>query len=343
MAYKKGWRHIAKKYGRQAINYGVKRLGQYAKDKVKGNSKRSTHDYGGITTQHDSKTIYRSKKMPYRKKKKWVAFVRKVSAVEISNRAKSTFVINSANTVTTAADNQAWSETHIYSQKGTDVGTRDIQYLLEDANLYQKVQSTGLVTSSNDIIVGGTFADESTRKEILLSSASLDVTYTNTSTEGQGMEMDLYTIIYSRQTGGYHGSFLAEVDSNTTTVGAIPILTSPTNISLTSQITKAQRGITLFEMPYGLSKCGAKIVKKEKYFISSGNSITKNVRDPKNHPLRLVSGEPVFQKRGITQTLVACIKPVNPGAIVSLSTKSTRSYKYTYEGGALPFNRYKTE
>jgi len=319
----------------------------YVRSRTQTKSYRpSGRDFGGITTQHDQRTIYRAKKMPYRKKKKWVAFTKKVKAVEISDRAKSTLLINTSTSLIVPATSQAWTESHLYSFNSTSVGNRDIAILLEDINTYKKFNSIGDVTTGTnagiEIVNPADVNQQQTRKEILFASGTLDNTYTNSGSVG--IEMDLYTISYPRQSTGTNDSFLGAVDTNAQNVSPVNVLVG--NVStVAAPISRLSRGCTLFDMAYGMSRTGAKIIKKEKFFIAPGNSITKNIRDPKNHNYRMDNPDPVYQNKNLTQTLVACYKVVTSPLLDSgsMTLKSTRSYKYTYEGGATPYNRYVQE
>jgi len=324
--------------------YNVAKMGYNAYKKVKSSPKSSGRDHGGVTQQHDSRTIYRARKMPYRKKKQWTKFQRKVKAVEISDRAKSTLMINTTTSVTPAFNEQGWHECHLYPYNGTDRGTRDIEIMLEDIQTYRNnvvpgVQGAADVAQERPLFTSSTFND--TRKELLMSSASLDVTYSNTGSSP--LEVDIYTIIYPRQSVGTNGSFVAAIDTNSQYVSPINVV-SGANITAAAQLSKEQRGVTLFELAYGMSRTGAKILKKEKFFIPVGNCITKNVRDPKNHNLRVTSNDAVYPLKRLTQSLVVCFKSTFVGVeVATLTQKVSRSYKYTYEGGAQAYNRYVTE
>lgn len=348
---------MAKRYKpRSAFNYrnvaktGFKVASRFAKNYMRSRTQTrirpAGRDFGGVTTQHDQRTIYRAKKMPYRKKKKWVAFTKKVKAVEISDRAKSTLLINSSQVLSVPAIAQSWTESHLYSFNSTSVGNRDIAILLEDINTYKKVNSSGDVTlgtnSGIEIINPSDVNQQQSRKEILFSSATLDNTFTNSGPVG--IEMDLYTINYPRQSTGTNDSFLGAVDTNNQNVSTINVMVGTVSTP-TANIQRGSRGCTLFDMAYGMSRTGAKIIKKEKFFIAPGNSITKNIRDPKNHNYRMDNPDIVFQNKNLTQTLVACYKVVTSPLLEngSMTVKSTRSYKYTYEGGATPYNRYVQE
>lgn len=332
------------KYGPPMARYAQRQAYSYIKSQSNTKTRRSgARDYGGTTTQHDQKTIYRAKKMPYRKKKKWRTFVKKVKAVEISDRAKQTILINTLTTVDAPAANQAWMETHLYPVNGNIAGCRDMDIIAEDVNIYSSAVLIGNISSSTVGMEAPVLTRnnrEDTRKELLMSSGTLDVTYTNTG--DFGIELDMYSIVYPRQSQGSNGSFLAAVNDNGTYVSPISVL-SAADIVNTAGIAIANRGVTLFDVPYGMSRTGAKIMKKEKFFISPGNSITKNIRDPKNHNFRRTTPDTVFQYKNLTQTLVVCIKNISTTGTASLAQKSTRSYKYTYEGQATPYNRYVQE
>lgn len=338
---------IAKRYGPDLIRYGQKQVMRYIKSQSNTKSetrKSSVRDYGGTTTQHDHKTIYRSKKMPYRKKKKWVKFVKRVKAVEISDRAKQTILINTVTTADAAASAQAWMETHLYPVNGNIPGTRDMDIIQEDINTYTtKIVggTTSNVQASMETAVFTTRSSrEDTRKELLMASGTLDVTYTNTGTFG--IELDMYTVSYPRQSQGTNGSFLSAVADNPTYVSPIPVDNAGTIVD-SAAISYLNRGVTLFDVPYGMSRTGAKIVKKEKFFIAPGNSITKNIRDPKNHNFRRTTPDTVYQYKNLTQSLVVCVKNIATTGTAQLTQKSTRSYKYTYEGQSSPYNRYVSE
>jgi len=347
----RSWKRKALSY---ALNTPVKRykqawnVGKMAYKGYKALSgssvKTPARDYGGITQQHDSRTIYRAKKMPYRKKKQWKKFTRKVKAVAIGDRAKSNVMINTSEAVTPAVGDQGWLECHLYSYNGTNRGTRDIEIILEDINTYKNNVVAGALTGESVGQEKPQFSTQNfndTRKELLMSSASLDVTYSNTGSAP--LEVDVYTIIYTRQSIGTHGSFLASIDTNSQYVAPVN-LQAGIGIVAQTQITKENRGATLFELAYGMSRTGAKIIKKEKFFINPGNCITKNIRDPKNHNLRMTSPDPVYQLKKLTQTLIVSFKStLSTIDTATLTQKYTRSYKYTYEGGATPYNRYLSE
>src|SRR6476469_9097612 len=339
-----GWRSFASNAFSTAAKVGIGYL-----SKGNGSSTGSktvvvkSRDHGGITTQHDSRVLYRNKKMPYRKKKAWKKFTRKVKAVEISDRAKQTLVINSRVSGSTSFGTglyQNWSECHLYPAISSSSGCRDISIILEDIMTYKQDIKGGTIGSAD---VGQQVPEDtstnfrSTRKEILFSSASLDVTYTNTGTTG--MELDLYTIVYPRQAAGTDNDFLSAVQQNTNIVDPIRVVSGTTIVAATP-VTIYQRGVTLFDVAYGMANTGAKIIKKEKFFISGGNSITKNLRDPANHKFRMPTDTNVYHLKGMTRTLVCCFKPVNALQDATLEQKATRTYKYTYEGGAVPYNRY---
>lgn len=334
--------NAAKPYAKTGLKLGVRMAQDYARNKTQTRTIRvAGRDFGGVTTQHDARTIYRAKKMPYRKKKKWVAFTRKVKAVAVSDRAKSTLVINTNETVSVSNTGQAWTEAHLYSVKGTALGTRDMDILLEDTYIYKtKVQTYPFPVPQIENPDPSDLAREDTRKELLMSSGSLDLTYTNTGTIG--IEMDLYTVMYSRQSQGTNGGFLPALATNFQYVSPVAVYVAGDRVDAPN-ISYTDRGVSLFDVAYGMSRLGCKIIKKEKFFIAPGNSITKNVRDPKNHNFRLTSPDEVFQHKKLTQSYVACYKTISLATSGQMQQKWTRTYKYTYEGGVSPHARYVSE
>jgi hypothetical protein len=86
-----------------------------------------------------------------------------------------------------------------------------------------------------------------------------------------------------------------------------------------------------------------KILNKYKFFVSSGQSLTRQFRDPKNRQLDSnylhqrtggSTGTGDLIMPGFTKTYVAIAKPTVTGTEGNISFRmgATRSYKYTIEG-----------
>ena len=141
---------------------------------MRGAGSRYVHGGQGISTQHDVSRVYRKKRMPRRKRKRWTRFIRKVDAVAERNLGSRTVVFN----VTTSWTNQV-------------AGLQDVGYCA----LYPASSPTasGGVTIMNDLAQIGTFenvnlnptaADGSTiwaSTKIIFKSAVLDITFRNAS------------------------------------------------------------------------------------------------------------------------------------------------------------------
>lgn len=72
----------------------IRRMGE-AKTRYQ---KRVARDYGGVTTQKDSKNIYRRKSMPSRKRRQWTQFKKKVRACN-DDRGTRCVVFNDSSTI----------------------------------------------------------------------------------------------------------------------------------------------------------------------------------------------------------------------------------------------------
>lgn len=319
-----------------------KKVGYPAKS-TKG---KGVKDLEGVTTQHDRKVQYVRKPMPKYKKKRWAKFVKKVRAVEVSERGLQTCVINSSNTINASAGAQEWSECHLYSRNGGGPTAKDLAIGVL-GNLYLRPDSiaTGS-TSGAQYTDAGTIGDLVGKNavEVLFQSATMDVTWTNSGETA--IEGDLYLVCYRKGQNSVAANFREALDNSFGETG--PPFTSyrlisggsgdladfGANIYNAPNMNRTQRGVTLFDVGMLSSKFGVKILKKEKLFIPSGASISKNMRDPKNHKIvsNTIKSGYNFTYEGLTMSYIVCWKSIASAGTVSLVQKVTRSYRYTIEG-----------
>lgn len=311
----------------------------------------------GITTQHDSRLIYKRKAMPKYKKKAYRKFTKKVQSVEIQSRGKQTHIY-SGNTTTSwdyttdGIDIQGYHETHLYGTTGTSVsnltiGLEDVGLIFDDVNTYAEAyleSVTGTIAPS-----GLTATDQAPNQEkrhipILFHSASVDITYTNTGSGG--LEFDLYLISYPRNpTSNSKVSLGAAIDQAYYNTNHSQTLNG--NIPGSSSIVPEAfprmnyRGVTPFDMARGLATCGARILSKEKFFIAPGNSITKRISDTKNHTIWLPNSNNGGFNCKYTQSYVAIAKSITSGTAGQFQTKATRNYHFTVNGVKTPAACYR--
>jgi len=293
----------------------------------------------GVTSQHDYSLIYRKKSMPYGKRKRWTAFLRKNIAADMALMGTKTFVFNhtvirtcenynsSSTTPPAAGSPQDCAVCHLYGATSA-VGDTDIQ---ESEIGYRDIHriTDALVNGSpeGDVSRG---AFETTK--LLFGSAVIDITITNlapvvdgeTGLEFYGgrLEVDLYDIVYRKTTAdrGFHGLRLMFNDAATRQDDPQSPWQRPTFLT---------RGWTPFDTPQALSQQGIKILKKTKYFMSPNTSVTYQVRDARNRLIDLLDGlQPSgLARKGYTRTLLILFKvvagEVKPGR---LAVGCTRKY-----------------
>lgn len=269
-------------------------------------TRKSVTSGSGVTAQYDKKTQYVKRRMPYRRRKRWVRFSRKVAAVMQKDIATRTVVYNGLVTTTgdiaNNATDQGVAEVMLYGFKGdTDAfyiqGARDIQTLLTTLQLSEITK-------------------------IRMKSAVLDLT---ARAINQPVELDVYEVICNKST------------TYTTLKSAVVqgFLDTPTPVGGTTGLTLVRRGVTLFDCPKAIKATGMKIVKKTKYFLPAGNTMTYQIRDPKNRYMNIgavsTAAEPGFNLRGYTRVVFFVWKalPGVTGDPAQLLIGATRKYAYT--------------
>lgn len=338
------------KYGiKNALKYGPGIAKTYLEYTSKKNGPRS---YGGVTTQHDVQRQYRRKSMPKRKRKQWKRFVKKVRAVELKDRGLISATVNYNRAYENFNGLQTWGELHLYSSYGAaGYTTQDLRLVLGDNMLTFATKYDFVSSGVADGAVPHLMEDdvEQERKKVLFQSGVLDVTFTNhPPTEGTHtvIEMDVYEVVYSKFKKRRGGTTLVNaLAEGLSSQNQVPQLNS--RVGLLAYYDKPSiqdRGVSVFECGVGLALAGAKIIRKTKYIISQNQSITYQIRDPKNHsynPNYEDSGS--FAIPGMTRTVLFCAKSTETNGAVNVVAKATRNYKFTIEGVADKHSMYVTE
>jgi len=285
----------------------------------------------GVTAQHDVSNVYRKKNMPYRKKKGWKRFVKKVHAVAEKDLGSRTVVFNDLITTTnTTSGNHICMTFALYPQQSTKTWLNDL------------VQISGLENvGANPITAAGITVERTTK--ILFHSAVLDLTIRNASYQtdstsvGAKMEVDVYEL-YLRKDALDNVTSYNDL-SNLLNVGN----TDTNNIGgAGSGITIQNRGVTPFECNASLGRFGIKVVSKKKYFLESGGTFTYQCRDPKR---RVSDLRDLAQRQGFNRPrwtkIFYVIGKIVPGLTVgagagqfteNLVVGVTRKYLYKVEG-----------
>lgn len=295
----------------------------------------------GVTFEHDRQMIYRKKRMPRNKKKRWRKFTGKVNAVAERSWGARTVIFNKSfvfsNNITTK---QCLGAACLYSLKNeggvqgtltsTDTFNGDLYKIASDEN-------TGMPTDS----AGLTFYRTT---NLYFHSGVLDLTIRNISYQNTGnelapdvtLEVDIYELKLFKKpftvldNDGFNGSLIqgfAKTEQDANAVNG-----TATKISL------GNRGVTPFDISSSLSQLGVRIYKKTKFFIRNGQTTTYQYRDPKRHVFNF---HKLNQSRGynipkVTHNILVIAKAI-PGSDIgtgaaqnteSIQIGMTRKYLY---------------
>lgn len=265
----------------------------------------------GVTSQYDTKWIYRKKSMPKRKKKVWRRFVKKVRAALMKDVGTKTVVFNHGMREDFNTTGQQVFLASLYGADGNapssfQVGSEDIGAIFRNDN-----------ELSNN-----------TAKAVFMSGC-LDITMVNMSTKtteeerNLGLEVDVYDLAYWRR---------VDAPNPRVPFTAAAIATQPIN-PLALGIEIFSRGATPWDLPDALSQ-GIKILSKKKFFLGKGETATYQLRNPKNYSFNrssITDSDQNFCIPNVTRTLMIVVKglPWADGYVnKSLQIGTTRKYMY---------------
>lgn len=306
--------------GARAAGYAVRTAAKYAYRRWSGSGSRSGVTSGsGITAQYDRKTQYVRRRMPYKRRRRWVKFSRRVSAVMQKDIATRTVVFNGAvdtsGDIVSNATDQGVAEVMLYGFRGD-----------ADAFYVQGAQDLSRVLTALQL---------SGNSKIRFKSGVLDLTARSIN---QNIELDVYEVMCRRtQNFGTLKAALAQGFSDT-----------PVPPGASTGLSLLRRGVTIFDCPKGIKISGARVMKKTKYFLPVGNTMTYQIRDPKNRYFNTDSliganGDVGFNRPGMTRVVFFVWKAV-PGSTATppaqLTIGATRKYAYTILEGNLEEDKY---
>lgn len=286
----------------------------------------SNNNMTGVTNDFDRQLQYVRRRMPWRKKKRWVNFVKKVRAVDQSTWQSITTIRNSTMSLAWDDTSQRIACATLYGFAGTtDVVTGNVQTVGND-----DIKSIMLASdNSNDA-----------GEEIRFTSGVIDITCTipttaNTSAANSRVEVDVYEIIFTGMESGV--SLVQDYTEGFTVLS--------TNKPATyGNLTWETRGLTPFENPQASSQ-GYRVIKKTKYILGQNESFTYQKRNPSNFN---VSGAELYttalqnstesQYKGKTVNIVFVMKGLpgsdytGTGNQLNVAIGVTRTYKYKAAG-----------
>lgn len=302
--------------------------------------KRNTSGLG-VTGQYDRKLVYLKKSMPRFKKSRWRKFTNQVHAVAEKELGNNTVLFNTAITATNVVDGKQVVQTlSLYSQNGT-TANQDLYYLSNLGNYGNPTLTDGISLSAST--------------KYIFQSAILDVTLQNASqyTDGSGlitnpsqarMECDVYEC-YVRKEANFGStavnSFEALLQYNASSYDRL--IKDGNTAPSANQVLPDSRGATPWECATSLGIFGVKIMKKTKFMLSQGETVTYQVRDPKRHT---VEESKIFKMIGFNHPrltkvifIVAKLTPqctpigITPNSYQEiLKIGASRKYFYKYEG-----------
>lgn len=316
---------------------GKRRAGGRAQSYTNVKRKRMTSNTGILGgTNADTRMIYRKKRMPRKKRRRWASFVKKVGAVEERGLGTRTVLFNDQiSQINNGASTQQSTLTlGLYGFVNSSYGW------LNDMN-----QIGQLENEANPTAAAGATIDKNSK--VIFTSSIMDVTLRNVSTFREGavdklasdaaLELDIYEVYLRKEAGDIDGP------------GAFGNLTDmlsrydePQIGGTGVELAIGDRGVSPFELGSALGRCGIKIMKKTKFFIPNGQTITWQCRDPKRHVCRYgeLEKQDGWVRPGWTRTYFLIYKLV-PGLLMgaadgtykaAISVGITRKYAYKVEG-----------
>jgi len=170
-----------------ALKYGARALGNYARNKMqqgkRGGTRQGTSGVS-LTNQYDMSWVYRKRRMPRRRRRRWVKSIRRHRAIAMKQLATQTAVRNTADILVGSTGTQAVGFVELYGMAGVA------------SNSYGQSDIKDVLTAYE----GG--APSSPRKYIF-GSGILDMTLTNQGTDAGPsgtVELDIYRCVYRKAT-----------------------------------------------------------------------------------------------------------------------------------------------
>lgn len=288
-----------------------------------------SNDMTGVTNDFDRQVQYRRRRMPWRKKRRWVNFVRRVRAVDQSTWQSTTTVRNSTMQFAWDSSDQRVACAVLYGF----AGTTDVV----DTSPYTTLTTQTVGNTDIKDLMAASGGADGPGEDIRFTSGVIDITFTNRGTDSNNgrLEVDVYEIIYTGQESGV--SLLADYSQG--------FLVLSTNKPATySNYGWTTRGVTPFENSQASAQ-GYRIIKKTKFILNVQESFTYQKRKPGNFN---VSGAELFpgtagtstesQLNGRTVNIVFVMKGL-PGADYTVGGSQlnaaigvTRTYKYKGTG-----------
>jgi len=243
-------------FARGAVRYGVRTAGRIARSYsgTKTRTRESTLSGVGVTTDRDFRRVYRKRRMPVAKRKRWKRFVRKVDAVAERKKGTLSVVMNTVKREAVPLETQRMYGIELFGYRGaTAVGPDSYDRDMFEISLMLKPGDPVTVLNYN--------------RKIHFRSAVLDITFRNIGLSAT--ELDLYEYSVKKDVPFTRLiDLIVDSQADTATISGGGILTHDVV------------GTTPFQIPAALKYIT--ILKKTKVFVPSAGTATYQIRKPQN-------------------------------------------------------------
>lgn len=322
-------RRAAAPYARAAVKYGAGPVLANAAYRYKNRGKSVGRNISGqgITVQRDRALIYRRRRAPRRMRRRARRSFRSFKAKVLKMKGSRQIMTNSSVVVVSNANEQSAKSWVLYGGRVDGAVSSAIPRGYDDMNDMRK-KDYMLGDATGDVATNGRFAPGDVKWYI--KTAVMDLTIQNTTQLQFALEMDIYEFTvgeFQNDAGNDVESALAFYAQDTYLPGSAVNYTS---IDLTD------RGATPFEFGPAMSKIRMKILKKTKYFIPYGDTVTYQIRDTRIRTMdhRIFRNNCCTTKH--TRGVLIIAKPVVATASqeASYTVGCTRKYKYIVDSSA---------
>lgn len=240
-------------------------------------TKSRARESAPLTYDNDFKTDYRYRRMPRRRRRRWVRFVKKVNAVTLrQQQGLKKIIFRRLQSLNSANGSCAFTELMLYSGDGSSAN-----HAADLGEIFRGHLGATEFDQANDMSVA---INTNTQKKLHFESSQLEVTVKNTGTNKAILEV--YYIRCRKQ----HAQTTADQYNCVSGVFELGFKKQEqvvddeeaNNIGLGPQ-NQFQIGTTPFQSPRFCSTF--KILKRKKFTVAPGNSVSWILKDPRNRTI----------------------------------------------------------
>lgn len=151
----------------------IARTARFARSFTRTRSSRPSSDPPPLTGEHDYRNVYRKKRMPYGKKRKWKSFKRKVNAVIDKRIGTQCVKITTGSQVSAGVSSQGGIADHVTFNR------YDLREIRDRAYAAGGPYPTGVTEADIRYVISGTFT-ESTHTNVSANTIFIDLYYWRT-------------------------------------------------------------------------------------------------------------------------------------------------------------------